>query len=89
MTEGAPSGRRTRRRRATGAPEALPEHGRARERALRELTGAKPSQVGVQGALRARDVNRPSEADLAEAERETTIVRRNWRPDPGQQPPVR
>jgi hypothetical protein len=34
----------------------------------------------VSGALRARDVNRPTEADLAEAEREVAIVRRYWKP---------
>ncbi|WP_375493545.1 hypothetical protein [uncultured Jatrophihabitans sp.] len=51
------------------------------ERALRDLAGAGSSQLGVQGALRARDVNRPSTDDLAEAERDVQIVRRNWRPD--------
>jgi len=30
--------------------------------------------------MRARDVNRPTDDDLAEAEREITIVHRNWRP---------
>jgi hypothetical protein len=30
--------------------------------------------------LRARDVNRPTEEDLAEAERDVAIVRRNWQP---------
>jgi hypothetical protein len=76
MTEGTPPDRRTRRRRATTA-----QHTPApSERALRDLAGATPSQVGVQGALRARDVNRPTPADLAEAERDVQIVRRNWRP---------
>jgi hypothetical protein len=36
--------------------------------------------VGVEGALRARDVNRPTAAELAEAERTVVIVRRNWKP---------
>ena len=36
--------------------------------ALRSLVGAGPSQVGVVGALRARDVSRPTEADLRRAE---------------------
>lgn len=49
-------------------------------RGLRNLVGAGPSQLGVEGALRGRDVNRPTEEDLAEAEREVQIVRRNWRP---------
>jgi hypothetical protein len=52
------------------------------ERGLRELTGAGHSQLGVSGALRARDVNRPTDDDLAEAEQSTVIVRRNWKPTP-------
>jgi hypothetical protein len=62
----------------------LPARARRRpdgtERGLRGLVGAGPSQLGVSGALRGRDVNRPTEADLAEAEREVVIVRRHWRP---------
>jgi hypothetical protein len=50
------------------------------ERGLRELVGAGPSQLGVEGALRGRDVNRPTDADLAEAERDVVIVRRHWKP---------
>ena len=50
------------------------------ERGMRDLVGAGHSQVGVDGALRARDVNRPSAEDLAEAERTVTIVRRHWKP---------
>jgi hypothetical protein len=48
---------------------------------LRDLVGAGPSQVGVSRALRARDVNRPTEADIAAAEREVMLVRRHWKPD--------
>jgi hypothetical protein len=48
---------------------------------LRDLVGGAPSQVGVDGALRARDVNRPTADDLAEAERDVVVVRRHWRPD--------
>ena len=50
------------------------------ERGLRDIVGAGRSQLGVDGALRARDVNRPTEQDLAEAEQEVVIVRRNWKP---------
>jgi hypothetical protein len=50
------------------------------ERGLRDLVGAGHSQLGVSGALRGRDVNRPTEEDLAEAEREVEIVRRHWTP---------
>jgi hypothetical protein len=35
--------------------------------ALRSLVGAGPSQVGVVGALRARDVSRPDDEQLARA----------------------
>ena len=51
------------------------------DRALRDLVGAGPSQLGVSGALRGRDADRPSPEELAEAERDLVIVRRNWTPD--------
>lgn len=50
------------------------------DRGLRDLAGTGSSQVGVSGALRARDVNRPDADDLAEAERNLVLVRRNWQP---------
>jgi hypothetical protein len=50
------------------------------ERNLRELVGAGPSQLSVGRALRVRDADQPSEADLAQAEAELIIVRRNWAP---------
>jgi len=54
--------------------------GDSTDRGLRGLVGAGPSQLGVSGALRGRDVNRPSDDDLAEAERDVVLVRRNWKP---------
>jgi len=54
--------------------------GDSADRGLRGLVGAGPSQLGVSGALRGRDVNRPSDDDLAEAERDVVLVRRNWKP---------
>ena len=48
---------------------------------LRDLVGGGPSHLGVGGALRGRDVNRPTDEDLAEAEQHVVIVRRNWKPD--------
>lgn len=84
--------RRTRRRHSPAPPEsprtepAAPEPGRPAkrehhaERGLRELVGAGRSQLGVSGALRGRDVNRPTEQDLAEAERDVVLVRRHWKP---------
>jgi len=53
--------------------------GRA-DRGLRDIAGSGPSQLGVSGALRGRDVNRPTEDDLAAAERDVQIVRRHWTP---------
>ena len=50
------------------------------ERGLRGLVGSGSSQVSVGAALRARDAARPTEADLAEAEQNLSIVRRNWLP---------
>ncbi|HEY0169321.1 MAG TPA: hypothetical protein VGB75_19940 [Jatrophihabitans sp.] len=55
-------------------------HGRDSERGWRELAGSSPSQVGLGGALRARDVARPTAAELAAAERDVVVVRRNWQP---------
>jgi hypothetical protein len=37
------------------------------------LVGAGPSKVGIDGAMRARDVARPSAEDLAEAQRELVL----------------
>jgi hypothetical protein len=50
------------------------------ERGLRELVGNTPSQLGPVGALRGRDVNRPTDEDLAAAERDLVVVRRHWTP---------
>ena len=50
------------------------------ERGLRGLVGGGSSQVGVAAALRARDAARPTDDDLARAERDLVIVRRGWVP---------
>lgn len=55
-------------------------HGRESERGWRELAGSSPSQVGFTGAMRARDVSRPTAEDLAAAERSVTVIRRHWQP---------
>jgi hypothetical protein len=66
------------------APRAKPRRPRpardAGDGGLRDLVGSGSSQLGLSGALRGRDVNRPTEQDLAVAERETVVVRRNWKP---------
>lgn len=69
----AGSGAKRRKRSNAAKPDAA-------ERALRDLVGAGPSQLGIEGALRARDVNRPTEQDLAEAQRDVVLVRRHWKP---------
>ena len=50
------------------------------ERGLRGLVGSGSSQVSVGAALRARDAARPTDEQLAEAEANLAIVRRNWMP---------
>jgi len=50
------------------------------ERGLRGLVGGGATQVSVAAALRARDAARPSDADVAAAEENLTIVRRGWVP---------
>jgi hypothetical protein len=50
------------------------------ERGLRGLVGSGSSQVSVGAALRARDAARPTDQDLADADANLTIVRRNWVP---------
>jgi len=50
------------------------------ERGLRGLIGGGSSQVSVTAAMRARDAARPSDEDIAEAERSLTIVHRGWVP---------
>jgi hypothetical protein len=61
------------------APRSGPEE-REAERGLRGLVGSGASQVSPHAALRARDAARPTDADMAAAERDLVIVRRNWVP---------
>jgi hypothetical protein len=75
------------------APEPAPRRkSRSRrtdaERSLRGIVGAGSSQVGVVGAMRARDAARPTAEDLAAAERDLVIVRRHYVP-PGTLPGAR
>lgn len=66
-------------------PENVPRSARERrnelsERALRGLVTTRGTQVSWSAALRARDVASPTAADMAEAERDLVIVRRNYTP---------
>jgi len=44
---------------------------------IASLSGGGPSQLGIDGSMRARDVSRPKADDLAEAER---LVQVSYRP---------
>ena len=57
----------------------------ADERAATALTGGGPSQLGVQGSMRARDVSRPTDDDVAAAER---LVQVSYRPRSHPRPPL-
>jgi len=52
---------------------------------MQGLTGSGSSRVGVQGAMRARDVSRPSAEDIAEAER--TLILQHGQPVDDAPPP--
>jgi hypothetical protein len=62
-----------------GAPRRPPDD-RETERGLRGLVGSGASQVGPRVALRARDAARPTDEDVAAAERDLVIIRRHWVP---------
>ncbi|WP_127504586.1 hypothetical protein [Actinoplanes solisilvae] len=61
-------------------PGAAAGDDRELERGLRGLVGSGSSQVSVGAAMRARDAARPTDQDLADADHNLTIVRRNWVP---------
>jgi hypothetical protein len=54
---------------------------KADESALRGLVASGPSQLGISGALRVRDVHRLTEADVEAAESRVTIKHAAPRPD--------
>ena len=67
------------RARPTSGAGALGDE-REAERGLRGLVGSGSSQVSVGAAMRARDAARPTDEQLADAEANLMIVRRNWMP---------
>jgi hypothetical protein len=67
------------RRNNSSAPNGQSDD-RETERGLRGLVGSGSSQVSVGAALRARDASRPGDEEIAAAERDLVIVRRNWLP---------
>ena len=60
-------------------PPPEPSH-EVSERQWRELSGAGHSHLSAGAALRVRDANRLTVADLAEAERGMVLQRRQWTP---------
>ena len=50
------------------------------ERNLRGLVGGGSSQVKPAAAMRARDAARPRDQEIAAAEENLAIIRRNWTP---------
>jgi hypothetical protein len=78
---GPPASRRTETTGTPDEPWSGPDVDPATaERGLRGLVGGGSSQVSPGAALRARDAARPGPEDLARAEGELRIVRRNWTP---------
>lgn len=66
-----------------GSPRAPRRRGNDRsdtDRALRSLVSTRGTQLPPDLALRAREYAAPTAQDLAEAERELVIVRRNYVP---------
>ena len=62
---------------ARGSGGGRDRSGRGEERAAAALTGGGPSQLGVEGSMRARDVSKPRPADVAAAEK---LVQVSYRP---------
>jgi hypothetical protein len=83
-TAGTPAGTPMTRpvppRRPTSGAGAGSTDDRESERGLRGLVGSGSSQVSVGAAMRARDAARPTDEQLADADANLTIVRRNWQP---------
>lgn len=82
---GHPPGREPTPQHPAGTGEPQRRSGRsaredAAERSLRSLVTTRSSQVSPVAAMRAREVALPSDADLAAAEAEVTIVRRHYVP---------
>ncbi|WP_106350281.1 hypothetical protein [Antricoccus suffuscus] len=50
------------------------------ERGVRALIASGPSQIPRITTMRTRDINRPTDEEIAAAESEVEIVRRNWKP---------
>ncbi|SHN26797.1 hypothetical protein [Cryptosporangium aurantiacum] len=69
-------------------PEAASE-ARDADKVLRGLVGAGPSMLSLDAAMRARDASRPTDEDLADAEQNLTIVRRQYVPTETLPPGIR
>jgi hypothetical protein len=83
-TPAAPEHSRRPRHKKAGAPAVPTAANESRDRPERDpglagLVASGPSKVGIQGAMRARDVSRPRQEDLDAAEREL-VIRQASRP---------
>ena len=63
-----------------GEERAVPRAPERGMESLRGLVGSGSSQVSVGAAMRARDAARPTDEQLADAEQNLAVVRRNWMP---------
>ncbi len=61
----------------SGRRPTKPRAERPTSRGVQGLVGAGPSQVGISGAMRARDVSRPSATEVADAERNVVLRRQS------------
>ncbi len=82
MTEPQDPGRtRRHRRRADRTPDAAAAGGERTERgSARQQSDFRPTQLPFTTAMRAREVARPTDEDLAEAAESVTLVRRHYLP---------
>ncbi|MFI5954948.1 hypothetical protein [Cryptosporangium sp. NPDC051539] len=85
--------RRERRRRNSAEAEEAPVRrvpdGPEADKVLRSLVGAGPSQLRPDAAMRARDASRPTDEDIADAEQNLVIVRRQYVPTETLPPGIR
>lgn len=50
------------------------------ERGVRALIASGPSQISRIATMRARDINRPTDEEIAAAEADVEVIHRNWKP---------
>lgn len=58
----------------------LADGSKENDHGVRALIGSGPSQIRRIAAMRARDINRPTDEEIEAAEADVEVVRRNWKP---------